>query len=360
MTPEPRASPGPAARGRAGQLIDRISSRPMRRAVASLAVSLAVAGPLVAATLAVAFAPGARVRTPLARSAQAPQEAGCPMFPANNPLNQDISGAPVDPNSARYIAAIGADVHLHPSFSADPHYGMPYAIVPSAQPRVPIRFTSYRSESDPGPYPIPLNAPVQGGGAEGDRHVLVLQEGTCQLFELWSARRFGSGWEAGSGAVFNLRSNALRPDGRTSADAAGLPIFPLLARFPEVRAGRIAHALRVTVPRAQGGYIHPATHMASSNGDLSLPPMGLRLRLKASFNLAPYHGQSLVILQALQHYGLIVADEGQAWSIGGTFDRGWNNKDLEQLATVSGSAFEAVYTGPILRGTRARGRRGRR
>jgi hypothetical protein len=332
----------------------------MRVAVASLAVVLSAAGLLLAATLASGLASGARAMPPAARSAQAPQEAGCTMFPANNPLNQDISGAPVDPSSARYIAAIGAGAHLHPSFSADPHYGMPYAIVGSAQPRVPIRFTSYRSESDPGPYPIPLDAPVQGGGAEGDRHVLVLQEGTCQLFELWSARRRGTGWEAGSGAVFNLRSNALRPNGRTSADAAGLPIFPLLARFPEVRAGRIAHALRVTVPRAQRGYIHPATHMASLDSDPSLPPMGLRLRLKASFDLAPYHGQSLVILQALQHYGLIVADEGQAWSIGGTFDRGWNDKDLEQLATVPGSAFEAVDTGPILHGTKARGRRGRR
>jgi hypothetical protein len=277
-----------------------------------------------------------------------PQEDGCPMFPANNSLNQDISHAPVDVNSARYIEAIGAGGHLHASFSDKPLYGMPYTIVGPQQPKVPIRFTLSASESDPGPYPIPLDAPVQGLGAEGDRHVLVLQTGTCRLYELYKAQRNGNMWEAGSGAVFDLRSNALRPNGWTSADAAGLPIFPLLARYPEVRAGAIRHALRVTVPRTQSGYVHPATHDSSSSNDPGLPPMGERLRLKASFSLARYHGEALIVLEGLKRYGLIVADEGGAWNIGGTNDPGWNDQDLKQLETVPGAEFEAVHTGPII------------
>ncbi len=213
---------------------------------------------------------------------------------------------------------------------------------------MPISFSEYGAESDRGPYPVPLDAPVEGAGEEGDRHVLVLQQGACKLYELYDARRSGSGWEAASGAVFNLRSNALRPEGWTSADAAGLPIFPLLARYPEVRAGQIDHALRVTVARTQRGYIHPATHFASSSSDPSLPPMGLRLRLKASFDLAPYHGQALVILTALKRYGLIVADNGSSWYISGASDPRWSDVDLDQLKTVPGSAFEAVSSGQIL------------
>jgi hypothetical protein len=179
--------------------------------------------------------------------------------------------------------------------------------------------------------------------------VLVLQTGACKLYELYNARRSGAGWEAGSGAVFNLRSNALRPEGWTSADAAGLPIFPLLARYPEVRAGRIDHALRVTVGQTQRGYIHPATHFASSSSDPALPPMGLRLRLKASFGLAGYHGQALTLLRALKRYGLIVADNGSSWYITGAPSPHWNDEDLDQLKRVPGSAFEAVRSGPIRR-----------
>jgi hypothetical protein len=216
---------------------------------------------------------------------------------------------------------------------------------------MPITFTAYNGESDPGPYPIPANARIEGppAGEEGDRHVLVLQRGSCKLFELYAARRSGAGWEAGSGAVFNLRSNALRPEGWTSADAAGLPILPLLVRYPEVRAGRIGHALRVTVERTQRGYIHPATHFASSNSDVNLPPMGLRLRLKAGYSLAGYHGETLVVLRALKRYGLIVADNGSSWYISGAPDPRWNDEDLEQIKRVPGSAFEAVRTGPALR-----------
>ena len=255
----------------------------------------------------------------------------------------------MDPNSAQYIASIGASLHLHADFGANPTYGIPYAVVGPGQPKVPIDFTAYGSESNPGPYPIPPNAPIEGAGEEGDRHVLVLQEGACKLYELDDARRAGSGWEADSGAVFNLRSNALRPEGWTSADAAGLPIFPLLARYGEVHAGHIDHALRVTVPRTQAGYIHPATHYASSSTDPSLPPMGSRLRLNAGFDLAPYHGQALVILRALKRYGLIVADNGSSWYITGAPNPGWNETDLDQLKQVPGSAFEAVSSGPIRR-----------
>jgi hypothetical protein len=278
-----------------------------------------------------------------------PHEGACPIFPASNSLNRDISHAPVDPSSAKYIASIGAQIHLHADFGTPPSYGIPYSVVGPHQPKVPIHFTEYGAESNPGPYPVPPSAPVEGAGEEGDRHVLVLQEGSCKLYELYGAQRSGSEWDAGSGAVFNLRSNALRPEGWTSADAAGLPILPLLVRYPEVRAGRIEHALRVTVQRTQRGYIHPATHFASSSSDTSLPPMGLRLRLKAAFGLSGYHGEALVVLRALKRYGLIVADNGSSWYITGAPDPRWSNEDLDQLKRVPGSAFEAVSTGPILR-----------
>lgn len=284
---------------------------------------------------------------PLGSLIGGPHEGGCPIFPAEDPLNRDISKAPVDPRSARYIAGIGASVHLHADFGTPPSYGIPYVVVGPHQRRVPIHFTEYGQESEPGPYPVPLTAPVEGAGVAGDRHVLVLQTGTCKLFELYDAHRVGAGWDAGSGAVFDLRSEALRPEGWTSADAAGLPIFPLLTRYPEVKAGAIDHALRVTVPRTQRGYIHPATHFASDSSDPALPPMGLRLRLKASYSLAGFHGQALVILRALKRYGLIVADNGSPWYITGAPSSHWSDEDLDQLKRVPGSAFQAVRSGPI-------------
>jgi hypothetical protein len=307
---------------------------------------LAAAVVLVAGGLAPAIASSSGAGAE--RATAGPREYSCPIFPASNPLNQDISRAPVDPNSASYIAAIGAAGHLHADFGTNPSYGIPYTVVGPRQPKVPIRFSEFGEESNPGPYPVPAGAPVEGAGEEGDRHVLVLQKGTCKLYELYAARRSGAGWEAGSGAVFNLRSNALRPEGWTSADAAGLPIFPLLVRYPEVQTGRIDHALRVTVQSTQRGYIHPATHFASDSSDPSLPPMGLRLRLKAGFSLAGYHGQALVVLRALKRYGLIVADNGSSWYITGAPDPRWNDEDLNQLKTVPGSAFQAVQSGPIL------------
>ena len=294
----------------------------------------------------VAVAVAAAVPT-LAATGRSPHEGRCPIFPANNPINQDISRAPVDPRSAQYVASIGADLHLHADFGTPSNYGIPYSVVGPHRRKLPIHFTEYGEESNPGPYPVPPGAPVEGAGEQGDRHVLVLQRGTCKLYELYNARRSGAGWDAGSGAVFNLRSNALRPEGWTSADAAGLPIFALLARYPEVKAGRIDHALRVTVARTQSGYIHPATHFASSSSDPALAPMGLRLRLKGSFSLIGYHGQALVILRTLKRYGLIVADNGSSWYITRAPSPNWNDEDLDQLKRVPGSAFKAVRTGTI-------------
>jgi len=289
-------------------------------------------------------------RAPHAHPSGAPEEYGCPILPSRDPLNQEIASAPVSPRSAEYIASISATAHLHPDFGTPPSYGIPYTVVRPTQKKVPIKFTEFGEESDPGPYPVPPKAPVEGGGrtGSGDRHVLVVQEGTCILYELYQAKKAGRGWHAGSGAVFNLRSEALRPEGWTSADAAGLPIFPLLVRYPEVAAGAIDHALRVTVPQTQRGYIHPATHFASSATNAALPPMGLRLRLKASYSLARFHGESLVILQALKRYGLIVADNGSPWFITGAPNPAWNDEDLEQIKRVPGSEFEAVETGAII------------
>ena len=314
---------------------------------ATLVLSAALASAILACSGTAANQVSTRVRT-----AAAPLEYGCPILPAEDPLNQEIADAPVNPNSANYIASIGLSAHLHPDSGTNPSYGIPYTVVGAGQPRVPIKFTAYGSESDPGPYPVPVNAPIEGGGKKGhgDKHVLVVQEGSCKLYELYRAHRKGTGWAAASGAVFNLRSNALRPEGWTSADAAGLPIFPLLARYPEVSSGQIDHALRVTVPSTQDGYIHPAMHYASSSSNPNLPPMGLRLRLKESYSLAGFSGESLVILEALKRYGLIVADNGSPWFITGAPNSGWNDENLEEIKRVPGSEFEAVESGPILHG----------
>jgi hypothetical protein len=269
---------------------------------------------------------------------------GCQVFPANNPWNENVSKLPVNPNSAAYIASIDSTKQfLHPDFGSNPTYGIPYTVVPKSQAFVPITFDAYGDESNPGPYPVPLNAPVESGS---DRHVLVVDTGNCHLYEMYDARQIGTGWTCASGAVFNLNSNALRPEGWTSADAAGLPILPGLALYTEVTAGVITHALRFTVQDSQNGWITPATHEAGS-ANPALPPMGLRLRLKASFSLAGFHGESLVILTALKTYGMIVADNGSSWYISGDTDPRWNDNDLNQLKTVPGRAFEAVQTGPI-------------
>jgi hypothetical protein len=274
--------------------------------------------------------------------------AGCPVFPKSNAWNRDISKAPVDPRSSEYIRSIGLGTTLHADFGSGQYgdYGIPFRVVGAKQKQIPIHFTAYGDESDKGPYPIPLNSHIEGGGA-GDSHVIALQKGTCKLYELYRARRGKGRWLADSGAKFNLRSNSLRPAGWTSADAAGLPIFPGLARADEASSGKITHALRVTVSESQAGYILPARHLASSDTSKSLPPMGLRLRLKSGYGLGRFTGQSLAIMKAMKKYGLIVADNGSDWYISGTPDRRWNDDVLDQLKTVPGRAFEAVKTGRI-------------
>jgi hypothetical protein len=287
----------------------------------------------------------AALAAPAVAKSPAPTIGGCRAFPASNAWNRDVSKAPVDPRSGDYVRSIGLDRNVHPDFGSGRYgdYGIPLTVVPSTQPKVPIHFTDYGDESDPGPYPVPASARVEGGG---DRHVLVVQRSRCRLYELYGARRNDhGGWDAASGAVFDLRSNKLRPKGWTSADAAGLPIAPGLARADEARSGAIRHALRVTVPRSQKAFRPPARHFASSDADPALPPMGLRLRLKASYALSGYHGQALVILRALRRYGLIVADNGSPWYISGTPDPRWDDDDIDQLKRVPGSAFEAVRTG---------------
>ncbi|MCC7077482.1 MAG: hypothetical protein IT198_10185 [Acidimicrobiia bacterium] len=268
----------------------------------------------------------------------------CPVFPPDNAWNTDISAYPLHPNSANFIASIGAGTRLHADFGGGGAYGIPFVTVPGSQPRVPINFTHYPDESDPGPYPFPPDAPVEGGS---DRHVIVVDVDNCVLYETWLSYYVGPGWNVANGAVWNLRSNALRPLGWTSADAAGLPILPGLVRYDEVAAGSINHAIRFTVSRSQRGYILPATHFASSSTDPNRPPMGLRVRMRADYDISWITGQARVIAEAMKKYGMIVADNGSDWFFTGASDPRWNDEDLDQLKNVPGSAFEAVKTGPI-------------
>jgi hypothetical protein len=284
--------------------------------------------------------------------AGSPRIAGCPVFPKDNPWNTDVSGYPVDrATSDAYIGSLGS-ITLWPDFGSGAYgdYGIPYGVVPADQPLVPITFhvsPEIASESDPGPYPIPPTARVEGGG---DHHVLILRQGDCKLFELYDAtKQPDNGWSVYSAATFDLHSNALRHDGYTSADAAGLPMLPGLARVDEVQSGEIDHALRIAIPQTQNAYIHPATHAASNSSNPALPPMGLRVRLKASYNVAALHGQARVIARALQVYGALVADNsgGAKVFISGTPDPGWDDDDLDQLKSIPASALEAVVTGPV-------------
>jgi hypothetical protein len=305
-----------------------------RRAGHTLTVRRAVALALLAAALI-----GGRDA-----SAQPPALGGCPLFPADNVWNVRVDTLPRDPRSDAYIASIGSSTGLHPDFGADPAYGIPYVVVPEGQARVPVSF-EYADESDPGPYPIPPSAPIEGGGdAGGDRHVLVVEQGSCRLHELFAAYRQADGsWRAGSGAVWDLRSNALRPDGWTSADAAGLPILPGLVRREEVESGAIEHALRFTAVRTRRAHVWPARHDASSNVDPNVPPMGQRFRLKASFDLSGFSRDTRVMLRAMQTYGLILADNGSNWYVSGTSHPAWDNDVLNpELRRVRGSDFEAV------------------
>lgn len=276
-----------------------------------------------------------------------PTIAGCHIFPKNNPWNQDISEYEVHAKSEEYIQSIGLDEHLHPDFGENQDYGIPFTKVDKTQPDVNITFTAYGDESDPGPYPIPETAAIESGG---DHHVLVLDTGDCMLYELYNAVNHSnnSGWSADSGAIWDLSNNDLRPEGWTSADAAGLPILPGLVRYKEIKQGAIHHAIRFTAPETQDGWIHPATHQAGSD-DKTLPPMGLRVRLKADYDISGYTGQAKIILKAMKTYGLILADNGSPWYFTGATNTHWNDDQLNQLKDVPGSAFEAVYTGKIRR-----------
>jgi len=323
-----------------------------------LAVALAIGGGLAAVSLAVptevrgpvtADVPADRLAPPTTAPTNSPTIGGCSIYPADNAWNMRVDTLALRAGSAATIAkiqAVGGD-NLHPDFGENPEYGIPFVVVAADQPLVPITYTEAGDESDPGPFPIPLDAPVEGGnGSSGDRHVIALQQGTCQLYELYSSYRSGGGWEAYSGAKFDLTSNVLRPLGWTSADAAGLPILPGLVRYDEVAAGVINHAIRVTFSQTQSSYILPATHEASSRTDVDLPPMGLRLRLRADFDISGLSGQARVIAVALQQYGFIVADNGSNWFFQGAPSPGWDDDDLSQLKNIPGTAFEVVETGP--------------
>jgi hypothetical protein len=271
----------------------------------------------------------------------------CPMFPADNVWNTPITNLPVDPHSAQWLASMdSATTNLHPDFgpSGDPStpYGIPYTVVSPSQPLVPVTF-QYADQSDPGPYPFGPDTPIEGGQAStGDRHAIMVNPATCTLYELYDAHYGVSGSTAGSGAIWNLDSDALRPAGWTSADAAGLPILPGLLRYDEVQSGVITHAIRMTAEATDTSYLWPARHEAGTASNPDLPPMGARFRLKASFDISGYSPQAQVILRAMQQYGLILADNGSNWYFGGTADDNWPLSLVDELKSVPASAFEAV------------------
>jgi hypothetical protein len=278
--------------------------------------------------------------------APVPGASNCPIFPTTNVWNADISSLPVAANSATIINTIGSGIGVHPDFGSNLSYGIPYNVVPDSTPKSTVKFT-YASESDPGPYPIPSNPKIEGSS---DHHMLLVDKDTCYLYEMWNVSKRKGQWSAGSGAIWNLNSNALRPDGWTSADAAGLPILPGLVRYDEVASGAINHALRFTVPQTQKAHIYPARHDAGSTTSPSYPPMGLRVRLKASFNISTFSPQNQVILTALKKYGMLLADNGSAWYVTGVSDSRWNDTDLHLLNGVHGSDFEVVNTSNLVNG----------
>jgi hypothetical protein len=278
--------------------------------------------------------------------AQSPVIGGCAVFPADNIWNTPVDQLPASGLSSTYVTTIGPAKTVHADFGSGlwegGPIGIPYIVVPSTQPKYPATF-QYANESDPGPYAIPLTAPIEGGSqSTGDRHALAVQSGNCTLYELYSAYPQTSSWAAGSGAIYNLLSNALRPSGWTSADAAGLPVFAGLVRYDEVAAGEIRHALRFTAPQTQRAFVWPARHHASSLTGSQYPPMGARFRLRASFDISGFSAENQVILRALKKYGMMLADNGSAWYLSGAPDARWNNDDLRNLARVKGSDFEAV------------------
>jgi hypothetical protein len=292
----------------------------------------------------------------LAGSADAlrlPSAPRCTVFPASNPWNQRVDALPVAADSDAIISSIGRDRGLHADFGSGlwdgGPIGIPITVVGAAQKKSRVSF-EYSDESDKGPYPIPANVKIEGGRqSDGDRHAIIVDRDRCRLYELYALYPNGSGWRAGSGAIWDLRSNRLRPAGWTSADAAGLPIFPGLARYDELKRGRIDHALRFTASRTRKAFVWPARHFASNLTDPALPPMGLRVRLKASFDVRPFPPQARVVLTALKRYGMIVADNGSDWYISGAPDPRWSNDQLHTLGSVMGANFEVVDTSSLRR-----------
>ena len=278
-----------------------------------------------------------------------PGAANCPIFPSNNPWNQRVDQLPVASDSARLIAVIGAGTPVHPDFGTvwdGAPNGIPITIVSSRTPRVHVSF-DYSDESDHAAYPIPRHPKIEGGpNGTGDRHVILLDRSNCRDYELFDARPVRGGWHAGSGAIFNLRSNHLRPAGWTSADAAGLPILPGLARYDEVARGSIDHALRFTAPCTSARYLYPARHFAATGGG-SCPPMGLRVRLKAGIDISRLPYQARIVAQALKRYGMILADNGSPWYISGAPDGRWSDSALHLLNELHGSHFEVVDTSSL-------------
>jgi len=304
--------------------------RPARAALVVLAMQLLVAAAVPAA----------------AHGAGAPRLGGCPVFPASNVWNQRVDALPVRDDSETLKRSIGLAAHLHPDFGAWQGYGIPFNIVSRQTRRVAVKFL-WPAESDRIRYPIPRKVKREGGS---DRHILMLDRTRCRLYELFAARRQNGSWRAGSGATWNLRSNQLRPSGWTSADAAGLPILPGLVRFAEVRRGHIGHALRFTAPQTRRAFIYPARHYASDDDDVALPPMGLRVRLKADVDISGYPYQARVILQALKEYGMILADNGSPWYVTGAPHPRWNDDALHTLHDIKGSDLEVVDTDGLRNG----------
>jgi hypothetical protein len=286
-----------------------------------------------------------------AHALRLPAARHCPVFPANNPWNQRVDKLPVSADSARLISAIGLDAPVHADFGSGTWdggpIGIPFDVVSKKTARHRVSF-EYADESDRVSYPIPPHVHIEGGThATGDRHAILVDKSTCRLFELYDLRHTGRGWTAGSGAVWNLRSNHLRRAGWTSADAAGLPIFPGLARWDEVARGAIDHALRFTAPQTRRAYVYPARHFASDSSDPTLPPMGLRVRLKASVDVASFPKQARIVLRALQRYGMILADNGSPWYVSGAPNRHWSNDQLHSLGRLTGADFEVVDTSSL-------------
>jgi hypothetical protein len=303
-------------------------------------------GPLAAAGAALSVAVAGIAAATGAAAAPLPSAPNCPVFPATNVWNRRVDGLPKAANSAAMIRAIGLDTGLHPDFGSYLGYGIPYNVVSAGQAKVRVRF-QYASESDRVGYPIPAHPKIEGGS---DRHLLIVDRDACRLYELYAARHTSSGWTAGSGAMWDLASNALRPNGWTSADAAGLPILPGLARYQEAANGVIDHALRFTAPRTCSGHIYPARHDAGSGSCASLPPMGLRVRLRASFDVSRLAPQARPIAVALQRYGMILADNGSPWYITGVSNGKWNDDQLHTLGLITGRDLVVVDTSHLRNG----------